>query len=238
MTDRDALLLAVCRTPEDDLPRLAYADLLEEQGDTDRAEFIREQLVTASASQGMPGLTMSWRERQLLLAHWLAWLHAAFDSLTYDVGVSAEVDDKFGVSLYDERRDERAHFDCAFRRGFVFEVRLPLADFMAHAAALFRAQPLESVILTDRCPRNMLSPDPGDSMWAWWRLGDDPEGTTGPEDLPAELWNRLPGGTVLPEHRVVPSQRWLYFPTEAAALSALAQACVAYGRALALGEDG
>jgi uncharacterized protein (TIGR02996 family) len=43
MTDGDALLAAILANPDDDMPRLAYADWLEENGDEDRAEFIRLQ---------------------------------------------------------------------------------------------------------------------------------------------------------------------------------------------------
>lgn len=43
MTEREALLRAVCDSPTDDTPRLIYADWLEENGDPERAEFIRLQ---------------------------------------------------------------------------------------------------------------------------------------------------------------------------------------------------
>ncbi len=43
MTTLDQLLAAICRDPADDQLRLVAADWLEEQGDTDRAEFIRVQ---------------------------------------------------------------------------------------------------------------------------------------------------------------------------------------------------
>jgi uncharacterized protein (TIGR02996 family) len=39
----EAFLEAICETPDDDTPRLVYADWLEENGDSDRAEFIRVQ---------------------------------------------------------------------------------------------------------------------------------------------------------------------------------------------------
>jgi uncharacterized protein (TIGR02996 family) len=39
-----ALLAAILDSPDDDLPRLAYADWLEEQGELDRAGFIRMQI--------------------------------------------------------------------------------------------------------------------------------------------------------------------------------------------------
>jgi uncharacterized protein (TIGR02996 family) len=41
MTERDALLRAVCENPDDDLPRLVLADWLDEHDEPERAEFIR-----------------------------------------------------------------------------------------------------------------------------------------------------------------------------------------------------
>lgn len=43
VSDRDALFHAICQHPEEDTPRLMYADWLEENGEADRAEFIRIQ---------------------------------------------------------------------------------------------------------------------------------------------------------------------------------------------------
>src|SRR5688500_7506010 len=43
MTDREALLRAIIETPDDDAPRLVYADWLDEHGQPDQAEFIRLQ---------------------------------------------------------------------------------------------------------------------------------------------------------------------------------------------------
>ena len=47
MTTGDDLLAAVWAAPHDDLPRLAYADWLDERGDAPRAEFIRVQCAVA-----------------------------------------------------------------------------------------------------------------------------------------------------------------------------------------------
>src|SRR5689334_6445745 len=41
MSDRDALFQAVLHAPDDDAPRLVFADWLDENGEADRAEFIR-----------------------------------------------------------------------------------------------------------------------------------------------------------------------------------------------------
>src|SRR5262249_23362515 len=49
MTDRDAMLRAIAANPDDDTPRLIYADLLDELGgdaNTARARFIRLQIET------------------------------------------------------------------------------------------------------------------------------------------------------------------------------------------------
>ena len=47
MGDREALLRAVCANPDDDTPRLVYADWLDDHGDPDRAAFIRLQVRVA-----------------------------------------------------------------------------------------------------------------------------------------------------------------------------------------------
>jgi uncharacterized protein (TIGR02996 family) len=50
MTEREALLRAVCENPDDDLPRLVFADWLEGRGKPSlaaRAEFIRAQCAAA-----------------------------------------------------------------------------------------------------------------------------------------------------------------------------------------------
>ncbi len=50
MSPSDALYRAVCAAPHDDLPRLVFADWLEENGRSERAEFIRVQCRLANAS--------------------------------------------------------------------------------------------------------------------------------------------------------------------------------------------
>jgi uncharacterized protein (TIGR02996 family) len=47
MSDADALLAAIRAAPDDDAPRLIYADWLEEHGQPERAEFIRLQVLLA-----------------------------------------------------------------------------------------------------------------------------------------------------------------------------------------------
>jgi uncharacterized protein (TIGR02996 family) len=51
MDQRQALLQAIIESPADDLPRLVYADWLEEHGEADRAELIRVQIKLAGFSE-------------------------------------------------------------------------------------------------------------------------------------------------------------------------------------------
>src|SRR5262245_62168156 len=63
MTDREVLWRAVIENPADDAPRLVLADWLDEQGDPDRAEFIR--LAVANVNPDRVG--------ELLARHGDAW---------------------------------------------------------------------------------------------------------------------------------------------------------------------
>jgi uncharacterized protein (TIGR02996 family) len=54
MTDEPALLAAIAARPDDDTPRLVYADWLDDHGDADRAEFIRLQCRLAQGGPDDP----------------------------------------------------------------------------------------------------------------------------------------------------------------------------------------
>src|SRR5262249_7808777 len=52
--DEDALLRGIRAAPEDDLPRLVYADWLDDHGDASRAELIRVQCRLAGLAEDDP----------------------------------------------------------------------------------------------------------------------------------------------------------------------------------------
>jgi uncharacterized protein (TIGR02996 family) len=54
MTDETALIAAICARPDDDTPRLVYADWLDDHGWEDRADFIRDQ-IALSRTGGLMG---------------------------------------------------------------------------------------------------------------------------------------------------------------------------------------
>jgi uncharacterized protein (TIGR02996 family) len=115
MTHADAFLQAVVADPEDDAPRLVFADWLEDHGDAVRAEFIRAQCELTKLPAGDPRRwELQDRERALLAEHGDAWA-APLEGLV--------------------RRWQ-------FRRGFVEAVSLPAAALLSHGDELFRLAPV------------------------------------------------------------------------------------------------
>jgi uncharacterized protein (TIGR02996 family) len=69
-----ALFQEVLDRPDDDVPRLVYADWLDDHGDAERADFIRTQCALARLPEGAPGrVELARREAELLHAHGLRW---------------------------------------------------------------------------------------------------------------------------------------------------------------------
>ncbi len=73
MPENDALLKAVIASPDDDLPRLVYADWQEENGDAERAEFIRTQIELAKSPTDPRAADWQVRKRELLDTHGWRW---------------------------------------------------------------------------------------------------------------------------------------------------------------------
>jgi uncharacterized protein (TIGR02996 family) len=72
MTDEPALLAAIAARPDDDTPRLVYADWLDDHGDADRAEFIRLQCALAQGGPDDPAAAE--RADELENRHRIRWL--------------------------------------------------------------------------------------------------------------------------------------------------------------------
>jgi uncharacterized protein (TIGR02996 family) len=126
MTPDDAFLADIIQSPDDDGPRLIYADWLDDHGQADRADFIRVQIELARLPQGdprMPGLKA--RERALLKEHEQEWL-GSLVQLTQD---------------------------CVFRRGLVEAISIRADTFLLHGEDLLRAAPVREARLGDAWPR-------------------------------------------------------------------------------------
>ena len=128
MNHEQAFLQAIRETPDDDAPRLIYADWLEEQGGASRAaraEFIRIQCRLDELLEDNPARDRLEDEAADLLAeHEYEWTQ----------------------SLHDIAEDWR------FQRGFIEHIRIRGENLLTHAERLFDFAPLRSLHL--RMPRN------------------------------------------------------------------------------------
>ena len=119
--DEAAFLDRVCAAPDDDGPRLIFADWLDERGNP-RGEFIRIQCALdrlPADDPRRPDLT----DRE---AMHLARFHAAWSEPVRGIAGWAE-----------------------FRRGFIETVNIEARQFLLHAAALFRLAPIRHVRFLD-----------------------------------------------------------------------------------------
>jgi uncharacterized protein (TIGR02996 family) len=130
VSDADALLAAILAQPDEDVPRLAYADWLDEHGgasDRARAEFVRVQIALARVPANTRDLDLEGHQKRLLALHrtdWLAPLQADGEPLPRGV----------------------AHGQ--FRRGFVEVVRMPAMWFATRAEFLFARAPVRELCVT------------------------------------------------------------------------------------------
>ncbi|OWK42282.1 TIGR02996 domain-containing protein [Fimbriiglobus ruber] len=126
--DERALLTAVAAAPDDDLPRLVYADWLEEHERTVRAEFIRLQCEIARLEVGPrtivdQNVALWKRQQELLDGH--------REELLGPLG---------GLSIQPR--------DAEFRRGFLSELTLHVERFLFHDARVAAIRPLPHVRIT------------------------------------------------------------------------------------------
>lgn len=191
LADGTGLLHAILAHPEDDAPRLVYADWLEERGQAERAELIRVQCEIVR-EESYPGdrwcaeaggkllrgvadcykcrpCCLRRRQDELLKANYPPnhWLWAG------------------------EPLREIPSAAYTFRRGFVADVALTLADWCRHGARLVQQTPLTRVRISDREPlhhSNSVGP------FAWWVDVDIDPDDDDKSDLPRDLFELLAGG--------------------------------------------
>lgn len=122
MTDsHDALYRAICAKPDEDTPRLAFADLLEEHGDALRARFIRTQVeLSRGKHYDAPAVTARLREPDAMhgwtMAHTLPKLPTGFTWRRFE-----------------------------FRLGFPWKVTLASWDALASGDEVFAVAPVQAL---------------------------------------------------------------------------------------------
>src|SRR5687767_8653404 len=123
MSLQDGFLADIIEHPEDDTPRLVFADWLEDQGEPaglDLAEFIRLQITLEEPRDEGPALwAMRQREKELLRARRAEWAGGVADLVWGE----------------------------EFRRGFVDAVRMSAAQFLDRGAEVFAQAPVRRLRL-------------------------------------------------------------------------------------------
>ncbi|HTU93106.1 MAG TPA: TIGR02996 domain-containing protein [Gemmataceae bacterium] len=125
MTHADAFLQDILAHPDDDAPRLIFADWLEEQGDPNsiaRAEFIRIQCALAGGQLPEQRRTELVRRENQILNEW----------------------DEEWV-----RPIRRLVKNWEFHRGFIHYIGMSADKFLSRASQLFRHAPIQHLRLTD-----------------------------------------------------------------------------------------
>lgn len=161
--DEQPFLQAIGARPEDDGPRLRFADWLDERDDHElsaRAEFIRVQCALASAPPAEVLGPLRDRERALLTEHWRGWLKPACQALAEPSPLAG---DRYSVRWYEVDghqqhvvnqgwvggRDIPYFHSAQFRRGFLSHVALVHKSFRSatHVARLCDRAPLDGLTL-------------------------------------------------------------------------------------------
>src|SRR5262245_27737496 len=131
MSPEGGFLQAIVADPDDDTPRLVYADWLEDHGQPERAEFIRAQIELARLGEGDPRRdALEARAGELEKAHSARWLQPLRQAL-----------DRPRAKQLDRGK---------FRRGFLHSLDLTTRrpDFLSATGDVLATQPVERLYLT------------------------------------------------------------------------------------------
>lgn len=198
-----AFIEAVIANPDDDSPRLIYADYLEEQGEYERAEFIRVQVELAN--------TPEWIEHPVIKecpdrsgnVRKVEWKNPRCEALRrrerelFRRDFAKPLADILQLKTYGTHGNGGGHDSDPFganwtwSRGFQETLSLPFAGWLTHSTSILRATPIRVVKLTTRPVTGQ------DSTHVWLegmpriskdrlRLGEDIA-----EKLPPIYWPRI-----------------------------------------------
>jgi uncharacterized protein (TIGR02996 family) len=154
MSDRAALLAAICSHPDEDTPRLVFADWLDEHGEGKRAAYIRAQIEHHR-------ITTADTATSALLDFIVRQYENGFDRINWSV-----VDAELGAQVAAQKAADKVRFKMTtksegvprvkgvtyhcYDRGFYDTVYLDSTSaFLKHAKAIYRAAPITSVTFNE-----------------------------------------------------------------------------------------
>ena len=167
-TIQDAFVADIVANPEDDTPRLIYADWLEDHGGEDgeaRAEFIRAQCL---------------REK---------YFRPTYDEAAGSDSAAARLLRRFGHDwMGNDRYDAGWGRSCVWSRGFIAEVHAPLATLQEHLPRLVQEHSIERVRATNKNPEDRMSRE---NVVVWW--GIEHGHFDASDFVPYDVWELMPG---------------------------------------------
>jgi uncharacterized protein (TIGR02996 family) len=141
MTHDEVFLHDILAQPDEDAPRLIYADWLEDNGDPDRAEFIRAQCTEARLSEGDPRRTeLTLVANQLLTKNWNTWL-SGLRALLRDRPYGSHGGEGWVMGPWTPEAVRK------FTRGFVEACTLDAVKFVQQPDRLFALAPVRHLRL-------------------------------------------------------------------------------------------
>jgi uncharacterized protein (TIGR02996 family) len=123
--DHLAFLKAILANPDDDAPRLVYADWLDEIDQPERAEFIRRQIAHKNCSLTLNGIG------------------GVVDVSAFRNVNSSILRERLG---FDRLKGAE---EATLRRGFISALKCTLPNWMLYGPAIVATHPVESLWLTD-----------------------------------------------------------------------------------------
>jgi uncharacterized protein (TIGR02996 family) len=196
MNDGEAILRAILAEPEYDTHRLIYADWCEDNGQSDRAEFIRLQfwLDRFVGMKAASGRFVRWRDLEFSAddrrreQELLCSFQTPPPEYPRPSGVRVEAYYAWAGAVANLPDPDRTGW--TFRRGFVAVIRCTLEAWRVYGPAATRTQPIERVRLLDKFPQDMRSLRVFLPYCAAWYRSGDIEDTM---DLPPDIWDLLDG---------------------------------------------
>jgi uncharacterized protein (TIGR02996 family) len=135
VSDEAGILAAIRESPADDVPRMVWADWLDDHGRHERAELVRLQLALARGDESGRG-----REQALLAEHGQMWLDEELPAFTLRT-----------THEWHELAEDILPCWAAYRRGLAAAIFLPMSQFKSEASKLAQRCPaLARVQLLDR----------------------------------------------------------------------------------------
>lgn len=138
MTDRHAFIAAIKAHPDDDTPRLVFADWLEEHGEPARARVIRNMVAA-------PGSLVSVLWSAENIRPWLVSTHR----LRKWRGCSAD----FRACVPEIKTGP--YIDLEFSRGFAFHLVVAFDDWLGYRESLMDSHPLVQQLRIAGTPANL-----------------------------------------------------------------------------------